>query len=77
MLSDDGRLALIDYGNAPRLTLEERCLFAHLIIALDTKDDAAIVAYYRKLGAEGTGNRLDDLLLLSAYGDFDQQYGKA
>eukprot|EP00947_MAST-08B_sp_MAST-8B-sp1_P003688 g3688.t1 len=83
MLCDDdaadrgGQVALIDYGNAPKLTLEERLDIARFIVALDDGDEARIVAMYKKMGFRGTGDRWDDLVLLSAYGDFDQQWGKA
>jgi hypothetical protein len=39
MVCDDGRLGLIDYGNAPVLTLKQRVAMAHFILALDSNDD--------------------------------------
>lgn len=86
MLCDDGRLGLIDYGNTPTLTPEERIDIARLIVALDESDDDAVVEIFEKLGYTihgAKGRELSNeerafarkLLLMSAYGDFDQQYG--
>ena len=83
LIADDGRLGLIDYGNAPSLTDKERIDIARLIIALDDEDDDAILAAFADLGysvkgaKEGTELLARKLLLISAYGDFDQQYGTA
>lgn len=76
MICDDGRLGLIDYGNAPVLSLEERLNFAKFIVALDEKNEPEIIAMQKKMGSIFTGDRVDDLTLMSGYGDFDQQYGQ-
>ena len=82
MIADDGRIALIDYGNCPTLSSAERVSIAKLIVALDNRDDEAILDAFREIGyaIKGEGENADGplarkLLLMSAYGDFDQQYG--
>ena len=81
MICDDGRLGLIDYGNTPTLTKDERLDVARLIVALDDKDDAAIVRAFTRMGFSVSGGDgtdaaakpfADKLMLFSAYGDFDQ-----
>ena len=72
---------MIDYGNAPTLTLAERLDVARLVVALDDRDDAAILRAFAAMGYTIKGNTggaskafADKMLLFSAYGDFDQQY---
>ena len=84
MICDDGRLGLIDYGNTPTLTLEERLDVARLVVALDNKDDEAIVRAFKRMGFTVSGGTMGEdnpsakkMMLFSAYGDFDQQYGES
>ena len=80
LICSDRRIGLIDYGNMPSLSDQERIDFARLIVALDKQDDPAILDAFSKLGYTVRGAKENDataekLLLMSAYGDFDQQYG--
>lgn len=43
MVCDDGRLGLIDYGNAPTLSLQQRINLAKFVLALDKGDDDEII----------------------------------
>ena len=74
-------MGLIDYGNTPTLTKEERLDIARLIVALDNKDDEAIVRAFKRMGFTVSGGSAGEdspfakkMMLFSAYGDFDQQY---
>jgi hypothetical protein len=74
MCGDDGRLALIDYGNAPNLGMSYRRKIAKLIIALDEGTDDEIVDAYIECGAVSKHmNR--QFLLTSAFCDLDNCYG--
>lgn len=73
MVCDDGRLGLIDYGNAPVLTLQNRINLAKLILALDKEDDDEIIRCFEACGAKSKKNN-KEFLLMSAYMDFDQQF---
>jgi predicted unusual protein kinase regulating ubiquinone biosynthesis (AarF/ABC1/UbiB family) len=70
MVCDDGKLALIDYGNAPVLTPQYRQKVAKLIIALNSGSDAEIVEAYKGCGAS-TKKDNHQFLLYSALCDFD------
>ena len=56
MICDDGRLGLIDYGNAPILTLKQRVAMAKFILALDSNDDEKILEAFKKIGAKSRKN---------------------
>ena len=71
MICDDGRLGLIDYGNAPILTLKQRVAMAKFILALDSNDDEKILEAFKNIGAKSRKND-KKFLLLSALCDFDQ-----
>lgn len=80
LICNDGRIGLVDYGNMPTLSEQERIDLARLIVALDNEDDPAIVDAFSKLGftmhcTQKNDATRDKFLLMSAYGDFDQQYG--
>ena len=54
---------------------------AKLVVGLDEGDDDAIITAFKGMGFKITGmmdgneGLADRMLLISAYGDFDQQYG--
>lgn len=50
MLLEDGRLALIDWGQVVRLTRQQRCLLAGLYIAVADRDDIMSADCMRALG---------------------------
>lgn len=56
MVCEDGKLALIDYGNAPILSPEYRLKIAKFIIALDSGSDDDIVQAYKDCGASTKRN---------------------
>ena len=56
MICDDGRLGLIDYGNAPILTLKQRVAMAKFILALDSNDDEKILEAFKNIGAKSRKN---------------------
>ena len=56
MICRDGRLALIDYGNAPVLSHDYRIKVAKFIIALDSGSDDEIVQAYKNCGASTKKN---------------------
>ena len=45
MACNDGRIGLIDYGNAPELTIKQRVDISKFILALE-KDDMDEAVYY-------------------------------
>jgi hypothetical protein len=71
MVCEDGKIGLIDYGNAPVLTLRQRIAMAHFIIALDSNDEETILKAFSIVGAKSKKNN-KQFLLLSALCDFDQ-----
>ena len=73
MICEDGRLGLVDYGNAPIIPLSTRIKLAKFILALDSGDDQKIVEALKNLGAK-TKNNNTKLLLSFALCNFDQQY---
>jgi predicted unusual protein kinase regulating ubiquinone biosynthesis (AarF/ABC1/UbiB family) len=52
MICNDGRLGLIDYGNAPTLTLEQRVKITKFILALKKKDDDEIIRTFMDIGSK-------------------------
>lgn len=46
----DGRLGLIDYGAAARITIPQRMALAKLLVAISDKDDDAIIKYCAEFG---------------------------
>jgi hypothetical protein len=74
MCADDGRLALIDYGNAPNLDLSYRKKVATLIVALYEGTNDEIVDAYIGCGAVSK-NMNRQFLLTSAFCDMDNCYG--
>ena len=50
LLMPDGSLGLIDFGQVKTLTLEERVLYARLIVALADRDSFGIVEVYKAMG---------------------------
>jgi aarF domain-containing kinase len=56
LLMPDGRLGLIDFGQVKTLTLEERVLYARLIVALADGDVFSIVEAYKAMGVRTQRN---------------------
>jgi len=50
LLMPDGTLGLIDFGQVKCLTLEERLLYARLLVALADQDSFGIVSAYKAMG---------------------------
>lgn len=70
MICDDGRLGLIDYGNAPTLNKDTRKKIANFILAIEREDDDEIIKCYKAIGAKSKKDERA-FYLLSAYLDFD------
>ena len=70
MACNDGRIGLIDYGNAPELTIKQRVDISKFILALEKDDMDEIVACYIKCGAESKKMN-KKFLYFSAKCDFD------
>jgi len=56
LLSPDGTLGLIDFGQVKLLTLEERLLYATLIVGLAENDQFKIVQTYKQMGVRTKRN---------------------
>lgn len=56
LIMDDGRLGLVDYGGACRLSMKERKAFAKLVQAIPGTDNDAIVKSFIDLGASSKKN---------------------
>ncbi|CAN0548578.1 unnamed protein product, partial [Ectocarpus sp. 8 AP-2014] len=50
LLTPDGKLGLIDYGQVKHMALEERVKLAKLIVALDEDDREGVVRAYIDMG---------------------------
>eukprot|EP00903_Cladosiphon_okamuranus_P009325 g8894.t2 len=70
LLTPDGKLGLIDYGQVKHMDLEQRVKLARLMVALDEDDQEAVVAAYIDMGIRT--KRMDpEVLYLHAKVCFD------
>ncbi|CAM9173352.1 unnamed protein product [Pylaiella littoralis] len=70
LLTPDGKLGLIDYGQVKHMGLEQRVKLARLIVALDEDDREAVVAAYIDMGVR-TKHMDPEVLYLHAKACFD------
>lgn len=61
LVTDDGRIAVLDFGCVLRLSLDERRGYARLMLALGTGDAAAAEQELRALGFGGEGAALTEI----------------
>lgn len=65
LLMDDGRLGLIDYGQVKRMALQDRIVYAKLIIAINREDRAEVVRLAREEAGFKTKFSNDDVTFRS------------
>ena len=68
MLLNDGRLGLIDYGQMKTMTVQERIVYAKMIIALSRDDRPEIVRlYFEEMGTQTKRRDPEAAYLLASF----------
>eukprot|EP00494_Astrolonche_serrata_P010286 UN10348 len=73
MLMDDGRLALIDYGQVKKWDAKNRHIFCKMVLALHAEDKEEVKRIANKeMGAETKNNNVDVIFEMNKfYFDYD------